>query len=344
MKKQRQWIKSLSFCMGLLFLLLLASFILMPKGNGVGSGFLYRDAKGIIAEKKDTVDVIFLGDSEVYSTISPMQLWKEQGITSYDCSTGGQRLFDTLSLLKTALKNQRPELVVLEVNATFRKFSIGEVAYNKAGEFLSIFAYHDRWKWFHWSELFQKRDYSWTSDMKGFRLQTGVQAAAKKTYKNYMKSSKKFKSIPEKNVNYIDAIHQVCKDNGIRFLLLSVPSSQNWDMKKHNTIADLAEKRGLSYVDLNLLTDELGIDWETDTKDRGDHLNYFGAQKVTTYLGTYLKETYSLPDHRGDELYNGWDTCLQQYQKEVDTLERRLNRTGSDEQADSMSDTSEEMP
>ena len=32
-----------------------------PKGNGEHSGFIYRDAKGIIAEKKNTVDVVFLG-------------------------------------------------------------------------------------------------------------------------------------------------------------------------------------------------------------------------------------------------------------------------------------------
>lgn len=324
MKKIKVWLKGLAFGAGLVLLLLLASFVLMPKGNGENSGFLYRDAKGIIAEKKDTVDVLFLGDSEVYSTISPMQLWQEQGITSYDCSTGGQRLFDTLSLLKTALENQRPELVVLEANATFRQFSIGEVAYNKMGEFLSVFAYHDRWKRFRWSELFRKKDFSWTSDMKGFRLQTTVQAAAKKTYKNYMKKSKKFKSIPEKNVTYIDAIRQVCDDHGIRFMLLSVPSSQNWNMKKHNTIEDLAEKRDISYVDLNLLTDDLGIDWETDTKDGGDHLNYFGARKVTAYLGNYLKQLCNLVDHRGDEAYKSWDTCLERYQKQVDTLESRL--------------------
>lgn len=323
-KKIQKWLTGLGFTAGLLVLLLLASFILMPKGNGEKSGFLYRDAKGIIAEKKNTVDVIFLGDSEVYSTISPMQLWKEQGMTSYDCSTGGQRLFDTLSLLKTALENQKPELVVLEMNATFRQFSVGEVAYNKAGEFFSVFAYHDRWKWFHWSELLKKKDFSWTSDLKGFRLQTGVQAAKKKLYKTYMKNSKKFKSLPEKNVSYIDAIQQICEDNGIRLLLLNVPSSKNWSMRKHNTIADLAEKRNLSYLDLNLLTDELGINWETDTKDEGDHLNYFGAVKVSTYLGNYLKENYALPDHRGDKTYASWDDCLKRYQQQVDTLQNRI--------------------
>ena len=326
MKTLRHILRGLGFTAGLLLLLLLASFVLMPKGNGEKSGFLYRDAKGIIAEPQNTVDVLFLGDSEVYATISPMQLWEEEGITSYDCSTGGQRLFDTLALLKTALKNQKPELVVLETNATFRKFSIGEVAYNKAGEFLSVFTYHDRWKWFKPKELFQKKDFSWTSDLKGFRLNTEVKAASKKKYKDYMKASEGFKAIPAQNVSYIDAIRQVCKDYGIRFMLLSTPSSKNWDMKKHNTIADLAEKREIPFVDLNLEQEKLGIDWETDTKDQGDHLNLYGAKKVTAYLGKYLKDTYMLPDHRGETGYESWDSCLKRYQKQIDALE---TRTGS---------------
>lgn len=330
-KTVRHILRGILFTGGLLLLLLLVSFVLMPKGNGEKSGFLYRDAKGIIAEPADTVDVLFLGDSEVYATISPMQLWEEQGITSYDCSTGGQRLFDTLALLKTALQNQKPDLVVLETNATFRKFSIGEVAYNKAGEFLSVFTYHDRWKWFKPKELFQKKDFSWTSDLKGFRLNTEVQAASKSRYKDYMKADKDFKAIPEKNVSYIDAIRQVCKDHGIRFMLLSTPSSKNWDMKKHNTIADLAEKRDLSFVDLNLEQEEIGIDWETDTKDKGDHLNLYGAQKVTTYLGKYLKETYDLKDHRGEDGYDNWDNCLNRYQKQIDALEKR---TGAESRTD----------
>lgn len=323
MKILRHIIRGLGFTAGLLLLLLLASFVLMPKGNGEGSGFLYRDARGIIAEPENTIDVLFLGDSEVYSTVSPMQLWEEQGITSYDCSTGGQRLFDTLALLKTALENQKPDLVVLETNATFRKFSVGEVAYNKAGEFLSVFTYHDRWKWFKPGELFQKKDFSWTSDLKGFRLNTEVQSASKKKYKNYMKDSKDFKTMPEKNVSYVDAIAKVCRDYGIQFMLFSTPSSMNWNMKKHNTIADLAEKRDLPYLDLNLLQEELGIDWTTDTKDKGDHLNLYGAQKVTAYLGKYLKNTYVLKDHREEKGYESWDSCLKRYQRQIDVLEKR---------------------
>lgn len=321
MTGKKLYIRCLGFLAGLLACLVAVSWVLAPKGNGEHSGFMYRDARGIIAEKPDTVDVVFLGDSEVYSSISPMQLWEEQGFTSYDCSTGGQLLFDTQSLLETALENQHPKLVVLEVNAVFREFSLGEVAYNKAGEYLAVFTYHDRWKTIRFSEFTQPRDFTWTSDMKGFRLFTGTQPS-KKT--NHMKKSGKVKEVPGKNLWYLESIRKICEENKIPFLLLSTPSASNWNMKKHNAIEALARVWEVPYLDLNLQEKEIGVNWQTDTKDEGDHLNYFGAKKVTSYLGEYLKETYELPDHRDDSTYDNWDKCLKKYHEQIDNLVARV--------------------
>ena len=49
-----------------------------------------------------------------------------------------------------------------------------------------------------------------------------------------------------------------------------------------------------------------GIDWKSDTLDKGDHLNLSGAHKITDYMITYLQEHYVLPDHRGDEKFTSW--------------------------------------
>ena len=59
-------------------------------------------------------------------------------------------------------------------------------------------------------------------------------------------------------------------------------------MEKHNTIMDLSKEVGVPFLDLNL-NNQL-INWEKDTRDEGMHLNDYGAQKVTAYIGEYLKE------------------------------------------------------
>ena len=68
---------------------------------------------------------------------------------------------------------------------------------------------------------------------------------------------------------------------------------------------------------MSLLTDEIPIDWETDSRDGGDHLNYYGAMKVSSYMSGYLADHYDLPDHRGDSAYSAWDAAYDQYQKEL---------------------------
>ena len=85
-------------------------------------------------------------------------------------------------------------------------------------------------------------------------------------------------------------------------------------------MAQLASELGVDYLDLNVgdAAKAIGIDWSTDSTDGGDHLNFHGAQKVSTYVGTYLKEQYGLADHRGDETISAvWNASLGKYEANV---------------------------
>ena len=103
--------------------------------------------------------------------------------------------------------------------------------------------------------------------------------------------------------------------NDIQLILYTVPSPVNWNYKRYNGIKDFAERNKLPFLDLNLKTEELGIDWATDTYDKGDHLNFFGAQKLTSYIGNYLSENSKLIDHREDEKYLFWNDIWKKYLK-----------------------------
>ena len=48
-------------------------------------------------------------------------------------------------------------------------------------------------------------------------------------------------------------------------------------------------------------TDEIGIDFQTDTYDAGLHLNLSGAEKLTKYFGKILSDEFNLADRRDDE-------------------------------------------
>ena len=103
--------------------------------------------------------------------------------------------------------------------------------------------------------------------------------------------------ISRRSLNLLRRIARICREHDAELILISTPSTVNWNMKRHNRVQKLADKLGATYIDMNLLADEIPIDWSVDSYDAGDHLNYTGAVKATAYLGKYLSEA-GLPDRR----------------------------------------------
>ena len=66
-------------------------------------------------EKINSVDILFLGPSTMDLAISPMEIFREYGYTSYNLANGGQSLAINYWCLKEALTRQNPTLVVLDI-------------------------------------------------------------------------------------------------------------------------------------------------------------------------------------------------------------------------------------
>lgn len=96
------------FLFVLSLLLMLLSFGFAPKNNTSEAGMDNLEANGILGEKTDSIDVLIVGDSESYSSISPMQIWNEYGFTSYVCGTPLQKLPLTLQFIEQGFKHHSP--------------------------------------------------------------------------------------------------------------------------------------------------------------------------------------------------------------------------------------------
>ena len=114
---------------------------------------------------------------------------------------------------------------------------------------------------------------------------------------------------------YLEGIKDLCDTHGTKLLLVTAPSPANHTMQRHNEVQTLADNLGVPYLDLNLNTEELGIDWNLDTLDGGDHINYNGCRKVTVYLQQYLQAHYTLPDRRKDARYEAWNKRAAEFEK-----------------------------
>lgn len=270
-----------------------------------------KNIAGICAEPENTIDVLVVGDSLSYCSVSPMQLYGAHGITAYNCGQSGQKIQETYYALKTAFQSQRPKIVLLETNVLFREQKGVEGLKAWAAElgnhYFSVFRFHDMWKAFVTGNKYGEESY------KGFVLHDAVKAYEGN---DYMAESGEKKAMTEMVKFYMDKIIDLCKENKSELLLVSMPSPLNYNYAKHNTLHKYTQEKGLDYLNLNLYAKELGIDWKKDTTDRGDHLNLLGAYKVTDYLGAYLAR-YHLPDHRVDSAYADWENKAKEYDQKA---------------------------
>ena len=305
-------VHSLVFVAGLLVLLLGISQILVPKNNAKDDGMQDPSANGILSEPEGTIDVLILGDSESYCSMIPLKMWEQHGITSYCCGTSAQKLCYSQEFLYKAFRNQTPKIVILETNAIFRDFSLKDMLLHKADMTFPVFTYHNRWKSLNPRDLKFSIRYTYLDNTKGYRFTTIVAAA---NTDGYMKETDECAPIPVRNRAYVESMSAYCKENGAKFILISTPSTMNWNMSRHNSIQKLSEELGIDYIDMNLMQKQIPIDWEKDTRDKGDHLNYFGAEKVTAFLGKYLSDTGLVSNHKNDRDYEHWNTALADFNR-----------------------------
>lgn len=304
--------KACAFLLILILILQAIPMVILPlcKDNVGWIQSRNRRVISIQMEKKNTIDVLTLGDSESYTSVSPMQMWKEHGIASYVLGQPGQKIQGTYYMLKTALKKQSPKVVLLETDVMLQNqlpVKAMQTSVAEAGNYyFPIFRYHNLWKPLILRKPVRKKDF------KGFVLYKRV-----KPYKggNYMAQSAEKSEIPSITDIYMEKIIKLCKKRGAKLLLYSAPSPKYYSYSKHNALELYAREKNLDYVDLNL--QDLGINWTQDTMDRGKHLNLTGAQKATRFIGQYLKSKEQLPDHRLDAVYESWNKEAAAYEEEA---------------------------
>ena len=298
---------------------------------------------GIYQLDKGTLDVLYLGSSHAFSSISPEDIYKKYGITGYVQGSSCQKLWQSYYYLEEALYTQHPQVVVLDTfmaldggaqSEAFNREAIDKLRMSPAkiksawtafqmnpdGEdFISYifpaFRYHDRWK-----EL-SRQDYEYmflpsNAPAKGFLARFGSVSCEfnSSDYESKNPEVQPLNSLCEKNLN---RIKNLCDANGIDLVLVKYPTCL-WNIYNSLTLQSWADNNNVTFLDFNadeVLRNELNIDWNTESLDGGNHLNYDGAMKVSDWIGKYLADNYHFSDKRNDPQYNIWETDYNYYKK-----------------------------
>lgn len=123
--------------------------------------------------------------------------------------------------------------------------------------------------------------------------------------------------IPQYNINWMLKIKDLCDKNNTLLLAVKIPVTQYpqmywsaWNMAKYHKVQSFCNDNNIIYYDLLYDTD-VDINWDTDSRDSGMHLNLYGAQKISINIGKYLEECFNI----SGEYDNYWDQDLLLYQK-----------------------------
>lgn len=304
----------LVFCL----VLTLATMLLQPKymtdlEEGSFISQYYREAGGH--------DVLFVGDCEVYANFSPLEMFRQQGITAYVRGTSQQLIWQSYYVLKETFRYETPKVVVYNVNAMRYSEPVSE-AYNrltidnmrwsmdKVGiirasmmeeeDFLSyvfpILRYHSRFDKLTTEDmeyLFRTKDNTW----QGYQMHTSIKPVGTLPAKR-VQASYAFGDICWE---YLEKMRLLCEENGTEFVLLKAPSLYPYWYDEYNAqIEEYAAKHGLAFYNFTQCIDEIGLDFSQDTYDGGLHLNLTGATKLSGYFAQILVDKHNVTDHRSD--------------------------------------------
>ena len=304
-------------CFGVVLAVLLDILSVVFNGGDLaarGSVIYYdRRVAELSNEQEGQIDVLCVGDSLCGAGFCSPSLYRDYGITSYNAGKEMQKPVETYYCIKEAIERQPVKVVLLEAHGLIRELDGTDPwGYGLAEAFRHRFPflkYHSFWKFCTDGRSIRKY-------FKGFLVdETVVGYEGKAPY--YNPEDPNTYPMQWENGYMLTQIQKLCEQNGIRLVLVGFVSPKCYNTPVHRRFEKEAKERGLEFVDLNCDLDRIGIDWKNDFYDKGDHVNVFGAEKITAYLGEYVLNEFDLEDHRGDPAYQLWDEMIAKYEQEL---------------------------
>lgn len=266
---------------------------------------------GYYALEENSVDVLFLGASQMYCTVDAQRLTEEYDISAYDFGCSSQNLVISYYYLQEALKTQKPDVVMVEVCQIFSpnenlyedamawsyaptKLSLEKVRslyrvtngdlWKTVSYTFPLLQFHSRWNSV-WVEDLTYYLQDKTYPPRGF-LQRDRVMPAEIAYLSQEDGPER--PIPEDAAKAVEDIAALCQEKGISLVLFKSPVT-TWTRTDSSVVKTFMDERKLEFLDLNDYLDRIDIDGQTDFFDES-HLNTQGAEKTTDFIAAWLIE------------------------------------------------------
>lgn len=335
--KIKPLIKAAAFILAFVLIIELLSASVFHKKNASDFNSRYSYAYSFMQEPKNSIQIAAVGNSDLYSAFIPSHIWEKHGYTSTVISSPSQSLSESHIMLKDFLALQKPEVLIIETDMFYKKgikdhkkerngknrtFALSEKnleywvnVINEADfesfmqNHFSIFLFHNKWK--IWSRSNTRRNDN-PVITHGYNYSSRVISLENK---EYMKQSKDSEEMEENDLIQLRNILKLCRENGIKVVLTEMPSMTSWNYARHNYVQQFADENNLDFIDFNLMLKEINFDMQSDWRDSGNHLNYSGASKTTSYLGDYISKNFNIKSLKNDKSFDYWNDSVDSFKK-----------------------------
>lgn len=324
----------------------LLTLIYIPKRDCENSQV--AQVEGFYEEPENTIDVLFLGSCNMYSSVSPVLIYEKYGITGYAMCCPDQEMSTSYYYLKEALKRQNIKVVVIESlfltntngknRERYNRFAVDSLpfSFNKmalawdisereaplmkqydpsAPDTLTTFAGY----LFPLFRYHSRTDLS-TDDLELFHDKFNFYKGGFPQY-NYTTNDglywdKVFNGdvINEVSLKYVPMIKQICDDNSIQMIIIKSPNYARWGYDDEHTkiVRDYANALGVPFIDFHSAENNNFEEWDYGYET--GRLNVYGVQKLSEKLGLYLSTTCGLgPTNLSSNDRAVWDACVEKY-------------------------------
>lgn len=294
------------------------------------------------------IDVLFVGNSHLITGMNPYEFTRQSGLNSFILGASGVCVADLYYVIEEAVKVNKPKVIVLEtyainddeprklekgkLNDEINSFRARRNTWLKIASTPSLFDYHNYG--IAWCETFRNHNYIFTKpdqilrNLKGEgpvrRVRDNVylgqfarfsKGISRKTLERYETEGAPVDGmsyeISESSVKFTKKIAQLCEENGIRLVFLTVPMYQehvkNYDVWRAR-IGECLNELSPYWLDLqyaqikdagmqSLYTTEAF----QDTYEANQHLTNYGMAVTAGVFAEYLKHIMpDLPDRKNE--------------------------------------------
>ncbi|MEG2800738.1 MAG: hypothetical protein RR890_02360 [Longicatena sp.] len=311
--------------------------------------------KNFYLEEKNSLDIVMIGSSYLFTAYSAPLAWHKSGLTSYALATNSAPMGIAKSMIIEARKRQDPKLFLIdftgilyndteEINERGLRFWIDSMPYSKnkvktikelvpkkeQNTYLyPILKYHNNWK--DWEHCLSSAFFEIETMIKKENLAiSGYEAMSTKAKRKdivNVKDMEETQPLYNSSGKHLKELLAYLKDNKIDNVAFIIPprfysKSMINERKILNTASKLIKQDGYKIYDLDQSLEAMQLDKNHDYYNA--HANIYGQRKVTNYLIDTLKKDYSLEGKHNHKTKEKWDKEYETYGEVFNTIDRLI--------------------